>query len=310
MTLTQISYVLAVDKHRHFARAAEACFVTQPTLSMQIRKLEEELGALLFDRSRQPVIPTNAAQKILPLMREMHALGSSIPAILAENKLELQGLVRLGVIPTIAPYLLPGMISYLRTCCPLLQLDVEEVTTSELISRLRRNELDAGIAATPLDENGIIEMPLYTEPFVAFASAEHPLLAKRSLRIEDIPVNELWLLSEGHCFRNQVMNLCKKQDSGPDSRKVHLKAAGLETLQRMVEQHSGVTLLPQLSTIDFDDSRMQLLRYFKSPEPVRQVSLLSQRPDLHHRVLEALSDAVKHIVPASFLESGKSVVPL
>jgi len=309
MTLTQIEYVLAVEKHRHFARAADACFVTQPTLSMQIKKLEEELGVVLFDRSRQPVIPTLAAQKVLSLMREIHTLGNTIPSILNESRVELQGLLRLGVIPTIAPYLLPEVISTLQEWHPLLELDIEELTTEVLISRLRRNELDAGLAATPLGESGITEIPLFNEAFVAFASQGNALLKKRSLTIEDIPVDELWLLSEGHCFRNQVMNLCKKQDKDA-SRKVHLKAAGLDTLQRMVEKHQGVTLLPQMATLEFDERKMDLLRYFKSPEPVRQVSLLSLRPELHHRVLQTLGDAVKANVPASFLESGKSVVPL
>jgi LysR family hydrogen peroxide-inducible transcriptional activator len=236
-------------------------------------------------------------------------LGNTIPVILNESRVELQGLLRLGVIPTIAPYLLPEVISTLQKKHPLLELDIEEVTTEALISGLRRNELDAGIAATPLDERGITEIPLFNEAFVAFASEGHALLNKRSLTIDDLPVEDLWLLSEGHCFRNQVMNLCKKQEKGA-SRKVHLKAAGLETLQRMVEKHEGITLLPQLATLEFDERKMDLLRYFKSPEPVRQVSILSLRPELHHRVLQALEEAIKANVPASFLESGKSIVPL
>ncbi|MEX1188727.1 MAG: hydrogen peroxide-inducible genes activator [Bacteroidia bacterium] len=311
MTLSQLEYVLAVDKHRNFARAADECGVTQPTLSMQLKKLEGDLGIMLFDRSRQPVVPTSAGERIMESIREMHQLSKQIKIIVKEEVSEVKGKLRLGIIPTIAPYLLPLMLHRLQKDYPFVELEIEELNTESLIAKLRKNELDAGIAATPLDEAGIIEKELYFEPFVAYASESHPLLKLKSLNIKDIPLDELWLLGEGHCFRDQVMNLCRKQNQLPNHSMIQLKAGSIETLQRLVEFHKGVTLLPQLAIQGFGDEKTQLLRYFKSPEPVRQVSLLSRRHDLHKPILEALKKSILESVPKSFLKRDKQeIIPL
>lgn len=311
MTLTQLDYVLAVYKHRNFARAAEACFVTQPTLSMQLRKLEEELNTVLFDRSKQPVVPTEAAELIIDDIRQMHALSRQIKDAISVSEGELRGILRLGIIPTVAPYLLPLLLDGLHLQYPGIRLEVEELTTSALLEKLRSDELDAGIAATPLSVPGIRETPLYYEPFVVYADVNHEILKQKQVKLDELPIQDLWLLGEGHCFRNQVMNLCRKQDLQDHTSRVQLKAGSIETLQRLVEFHRGITLLPELATRGFSIERKQLIRHFKTPQPVREISLLSHRSGLNRKLTAALVETMQKVVPISYLKNDPSqVVPL
>ena len=311
MTLTQLEYLMAVDTHRHFARAAEACFVSQPTLSMQLKKLEDELGVPLFDRGKQPVVPTDAALRILDEARQMIQLGKRIKEQVRDSTEELNGVLRLGFIPTIAPYLLPALLGEFRATYPRVELEIEEITTENLIQKLKRDELDAGIAATPLPESGLHEHPLYYEPFVAYVGDENPLLKKSSIRIADINLNELWLLAEGHCFRSQVMNLCAMQDTTSNDVHIHLKAGSIETLKGLVEYNAGVTLLPELSTRGFSDEQREHLRYFKTPEPVREVSLITRRQVVKQRLTEAFSACVLKVIPEKYKSPAKSnIVPI
>jgi LysR family hydrogen peroxide-inducible transcriptional activator len=305
MTLTQIEYLIAVDTHRHFARAAEACFVSQPTLSMQLKKLEDELGVALFDRGKQPVVPTDAAIRILDEARQMVQLGKRIKEQVRDSSEELHGLLRIGFIPTVAPYIIPLFLGEFQTLYPKVELEIEEVTTANLIAKLKRDELDAGIAATPLPESGLHEQPLFYEPFVAYLSANEALMKKASITIADINLARLWLLAEGHCFRSQVLNLCQKQDANSDTIQVHLKAGSIETLKGLVENNGGMTLLPELATRNFSDEQRDHLRYFKTHEPVREISLITRRQVVKQRLTEALSKTILNVIPQKYISPEK-----
>jgi LysR family hydrogen peroxide-inducible transcriptional activator len=308
MTLTQLEYLIAVDTHRHFARAADACFVSQPTLSMQLKKLEEELGIALFDRGKQPVVPTDAALRILDEARQMVQLSKRIKEQVRDSSEEVQGLLRIGFIPTVAPYLLPLFLGEFQARHPRVELEIEEITTENLIRKLQRDELDAGIAATPLPESNLHEQPLYFEPFVAYVAKGDPLLKKSAIRIADINLSQLWLLAEGHCFRSQVLNLCQLQDTAGNDIHVHLKAGSIETLKGLVEHNAGVTLLPELATRGFSDEQRDQLRYFKTPEPVREVSLITRRQVVKQRLTEALAACISHVIPEKYKSPQKNTI--
>jgi len=311
MTLTQLEYLIAVDTHRHFARAADACFVTQPTLSMQLKKLEDELGIALFDRGKQPVVPTDAAIRILDEARQMVQLGKRIKEQVKDETEELQGLLRIGFIPTVAPYLLPLFLGEFQALYPRVELEIEEITTENLIAKLKRDELDAGIAATPLPESNLHELPLYYEPFVAYVAMNDPLLKKSAIRISDINLSNLWLLAEGHCFRSQVLNLCQMQDKAGGDIHIHLKAGSIETLKGLVEHNAGVTLLPEFSTRGFSDEQRDQIRYFKTPEPVREISLITRRQVVKQRLTEALCKTILTVIPDKYKSPVKSnIIPI
>ena len=208
MTLTQLDYIVAVDTFRHFATAADACHITQPTLSMQIQKLEDELGVLIFDRSKQPVVPTETGVALLTQAREVLRTARRIPEIVSESKNELRGDLRIGIIPTLAPYLLPYFIGEFIGNYPDVSVRIEEFMTEQIVERLRTGLIDVGMVVTPLGETGIAELPLFREPFVVYAAENHTLLQHETVTAADLQTDGLWLLTEGHCFRDQVANLC------------------------------------------------------------------------------------------------------
>ena len=213
ITLTQLEYVIAVDEHRHFATAAERCCVTQPTLSMQIKKLEEDLGVVIFDRSRQPVVPTDIGGRLIEQARLVIAATRRMEEIINEDRQEVAGSLKIGIIPTLAPYLLPIFIGdYIRKY-PAVKVEVEELVSEEIIRRLKRDTLDAGIFVTPYRDDKIVGRPVFYEQMLVYAHPGHELLRKRTLEVADIATPELWMLGDGHCFRDQVVNLCAARET-------------------------------------------------------------------------------------------------
>ena len=211
MTLVQLEYLVSLDYHRHFSVAAEHCFVTQPTLSMQVQKLEEELGIKLFDRSKQPVVPTEIGESVIRQARVLLRESQKLKELVDEHKGNLAGELRLGIIPTLAPYLLPMFLDNFLKKFPNVKLKVAELTTDTLLNKLKNDNIDVGIVVTPLQEDGILERPLFYEEFVAYVSESEAAYQKEFLLSEDIDLNRLWLLEEGHCFRSQILNLCELQ---------------------------------------------------------------------------------------------------
>lgn len=295
MTLIQLEYVIAVDNYRHFGKAAEACFVTQPTLSMQVHKLEEQLGILLFDRSKSPVSPTDIGKRIIEQARIILAESKKVQQIVDEEKGEMAGELRIGIIPTLSPYLLPLFINSFIEKYPKIKIKVEELITEQVVSKLKHELLDIGIIVTPYEDSNLVTKPVFYEEFYAYVNYRSPFYKEEKLSINNIPANEIWLLNEGHCFRDQVLSLChtyKDRDS-----QFKYESGSLEALKKIVDKHGGMTLLPELATLDFDKAAKAKLRSFQDPKPVREVSLVMHKSYLKRKLVEALHKEILDSIP-------------
>jgi LysR family hydrogen peroxide-inducible transcriptional activator len=311
MTFVQLEYIIAVDTWRHFATAAEHCFVTQPTLSMQIQKLEEELDIKIFDRSKQPVVPTETGIQIIEQARTIITERNSLMETLQQKKGILTGELRIGIIPTLAPYLLPLFIQPFTKKYPEVRLVVHEMMTELIIARLREGKIDAGILVTPLQESGIKEFILFYEELMAYVSRKNKVFDKTYLLPQDIDPNKLWLLEEGHCFRSQIVNLCELQKISRESSHFDYEAGSIETLRRMVEMNDGITIIPELATLDMPVKQTQLIRHFKKPSPMREVSLVVHRNQVKKRLIDVLRQEILATVPEKIRKNKtNNVVPV
>ncbi|WP_114782481.1 hydrogen peroxide-inducible genes activator [Botryobacter ruber] len=310
MTLVQLEYLLAVDTYRHFATAAENCFVTQPTLSMQLQKLEEELGVQLFDRSRVPVRPTELGKEIIAQARVVLAEAKKIQEIVQNQKQELAGELRIGVIPTLAPYLIPLFITGFMQKYPQVQVTVQELLTHQIVEKLNHELLDVGLLVTPLEDKSIKELPLFYEAFVAYINASHPLAKRKTIDPDKLSLEDLWVLNEGHCFRSQVLNICNRGGKAMAAHSGHFdyKSGSLETLRRIVETQHGLTLLPELSVLDMPADKRKLVRPFQEPQPLREVSLVVHRSFLKKKLIEALQQEIIESVPEEIRNRKKEQV--
>ncbi|MBK1439143.1 LysR family transcriptional regulator [Parapedobacter sp. ISTM3] len=305
MTLVQLEYIIAVDTYRSFVAAAEKCFVTQPTLSMQIQKLEESIGARIFDRSRQPIVPTEVGVEIIKQARVVLTESRKINELVQLKKGELEGELRIGVIPTIAPYLLPRVLGNFMQKFPKLQLQIWEYTTEKIVRELKVNLLDCGVLSTPVYDTALVERPLFYEPFVAYISPKSALIKKKEVTPEDVLEDKLWLLTEGHCMRGQVLNICQRKRSMDPDGTLAYNTGSVETLKRMVDSNSGTTILPELSIDDFGEDQLGRVRYFKSPEPVREISLVTTHNFLKRQAIDALEREIIASVPKRFRTKKK-----
>jgi LysR family hydrogen peroxide-inducible transcriptional activator len=292
MNLQQLQYIIAVDTHRHFAKAAEACFITQATLSMMIKKLEQELHVTLFDRSKQPVVPTEAGVAIIEQARVVLKEAAQIKQLAEDQKSGLKGQLRIGIIPTLAPYLLPLFLSSFLEQYPAIQLKVIEQTTEQLLHLLATDKIDVGIMAIPLSDTSFKQTHLFYEEFKVFVAAPDKNLQKKYLLPEDIDVNKLWLLEEGHCLRSQMLYLCELQKSQARAHHLDYEAGSIESLLKITELNKGVTIVPELATLDFDSRKTTKLRHFKPPVPVRQIGLVTYRHFVKKRLLDVLEEAI------------------
>ena len=238
MTIQQLEYIVALDECRHFVKAAEKCFVTQPTLSMMIHKLEEEWGLKLFDRTQQPVIPTKEGEEIIKLAKAAILKTRFIKEYIDGLKGELKGEIQLGIIPTLAPYLIPLFLAEFIKSAPFLKISIREMITPQIIAAIDAGTIDVGILATPVNEPSLSEHPLFYEEFYAYASSDEKLPKKKYLLPKEIKIDRLWLLEEGHCFRNQVFNLCQLKKQEPSS--FSYEAGSIETLINLVDHNKGV----------------------------------------------------------------------
>ncbi len=307
ITVTQLAYVLAVAEHRHFGEAADACGVTQPTLSMQIQKLEDMLGVTVFDRSKKPVMVTDMGKEIVAqaavVVQEMRRMND----IVAATQGEVRGDFHLGVIPTLAPYLLPRFISRFGDQFPNVRLFVREMQTDAIAMQLKDGHLDAGLLATPLGHSGILERPLFYEPFVLYTSEKHPLFKKAKIDERDLCYEDIWLLAEGHCLRTQVLNLCDVRLTQPEDRQVHFDSGSLETVMLMIENGRGYTLIPYLAAEQIGDAkRKAMLKPFKGSPPLREISLVYHRAFLKRAIVEALEKVICGSIPKTLLVKPKT----
>jgi LysR family hydrogen peroxide-inducible transcriptional activator len=298
MTITQLEYVVAVATYKSFVSAAEKCFVTQPTLSMQIQKLEDELGVKVFDRNKHPIAVTSIGELIVAQARVALAECERINELIQVQQKMLSGTFRFAAIPTIAPNILPGLLENYAKSFPNMKLNVQEMETDQIIMALHNNEVDAALVSTPLEKNGIKEYPLFYEPFVGYFANGEKALKKRTISPSDISLERIWLLNEGHCMRNQIINLCSEQVQKLQAeRPYRYESSNVETLRRMVEKNGGMTVLPELATLEFNEDRIENIRYFEDPEPVREISLITSGHFVRMSVLQSLMDEILKLVP-------------
>jgi LysR family hydrogen peroxide-inducible transcriptional activator len=299
MTLQQLEYVLALEKTRHFVRAAELCGVTQPTLSAMIQKLEDELDCKIFDRSRNPIEPTEIGLQIIRQAQEIVIQSNQLKETVQAQKEKLSGSLNLAIIPTIAPYLLPQFISAFKNSYPTISLKVSEMHTSTIIEKLRLAEIDMAILSTPLENPKILEVPLYYEKFAAYISPNELIYERSELSANDMPLDQLWVLEEGHCLRNQVFNFCNDKPQ-------HIatyEAGSIDTLIKIVDVNGGYTVIPELH-IDLLNEKQKLnLRNIVNPEATREISVVIRHDFVREGLLNAVAECIKQIIPAHMLDA-------
>jgi LysR family hydrogen peroxide-inducible transcriptional activator len=307
MTITQLQYVLAVAEYKNFTLAAEKCFVTQPTLSMQIQKIEEELNILIFDRSKKPIQLTDIGQKIVNQAKNIVNEADRIKDIVEQQKGFVGGEFRLGIIPTIMPTLLPMFLTNFIKKYPKIKLIIEELNTDEIILKLKNGHLDAAIAATPLMEEKLKEIVLYFEPFVAYVPENHSIAGKDEIEVSDLNLDDILLLQDGHCFRDGILNLCKNQNFSKNT-SFQIESGSFETLIRLADEGLGTTLLPYLHTLELKDKDKLKLRHFKEPKPAREVSLIFPKTELKIHIIEALRQTISGVIKGAIVFQNVKII--
>ncbi len=297
MTIQQLEYIVALNKFRHFVTASKECGVTQPTLSMMIQKLENELDVSIFDRSKHPIEPTEIGLRIInqaeATLRELNKVKQ---VIIDETEL-LSGPLHLGVIPTLSPYLIPQFIKEFKVKYPKIQLIISEMNTETLIQALKRESVDMFIAATPLEEDDFFEIPLYYEKFLAYFSKDHPN-RDIPLSANNLPPDSLWILEEGHCLRDQIFNFCQR--SLPYNHT--FEAGSIDTLVRIVDINGGYSVIPELH-MDFLTENQQInVREINNPPAIREISVVIKNNFIKEKMINAVADTIKSIIPNHMLD--------
>jgi LysR family hydrogen peroxide-inducible transcriptional activator len=295
MTITQLQYVLAVAEHKNFTLAAEKCFVTQPTLSMQIQKVEEELNIQIFDRTKKPIQLTEIGQKIVNQAKNIVNEADRMKDIVEQQKGFIGGEFKLGIIPTVMPTLLPMFLNTFVKKYPKVKLIIEELNTDDIILRLKNGNLDAAIAATPLNDEKLKEIVIYYEPFVAYIPEKHRIADKKEIEVSDLNLDEILLLQDGHCFRDGILNLCKNQDVAP-ANNFQIQSGSFETLIKLADEGLGLTLLPYLHTLDLKENDKLKLKHFKDPKPAREISLIFPKTELKIQIIDALRQSISGVI--------------
>lgn len=307
MTITQLKYVLSVAEYQNFTVAAEHSFVTQPTLSMQIQKLEDELSVKIFNRSKKPIELTQVGEKIVKQSKVIVDESNRILDIVHQQKGYIGGEFKLGIIPTVMPTLLPMFLQSFTKKYPKVKLIIEELTTEDIIRKLTDGHIDAAIAATPLENEAIKERPLYYEPFVGLIPQNHRLFNKKQITADELEVEDILLLEDGHCFKDSILNLCRNHKI--DNKKgFQLESGSFDTLIKLSKEGLGMTLLPYLHTLDLNDVDKKHLREFTSPPPAREVSLIHHKSQLKMQLIEALQKTIDGVVRGAISFSDVKII--
>lgn len=307
MTITQLRYVLAVAEYRNFTTASEHCFVTQPTLSMQIHKLEDELEIQIFNRNKKPIEVTEVGKKIVEQAKTIVNESSRINDIVQQEKGYIGGEFKLGIIPTIMPSLLPLFLKNFNKKFPKVELIIFELTTEEIIQKIKDGHLDAAIAATPLQEDMLKELPIYYEPFVGLLHEGHRLFNQKELTPDDLSAEDLLLLEDGHCFKESVLNICSSL-ALKETKKFSLQSGSFDTLIKLTREGLGMTLLPYLNSMDLTKKDQKLIREFKNPHPAREVSIIYHKAGLKLQIINALKEEISNIIRGVIAFNDVSIV--
>lgn len=308
MTLTQLNYVVAVAQYRSFLKAASACHVTQPTLSQQIQKLEEELGVRIFDRQKQPIVPTILGEKIIAQARITLSESEKIVHLIQETRGDLQGVLTLGVIPTLAPYLLPRFLKKFSDQNPRLRIRIEELQTDQVLEGIHERKIDLGLVVTPLEDVSLVRKALFLEPLLVYVSEGHPLARQKTVETKDLSQDDIYLLKEGHCFREQSLYLCQNRSKKGLEQPVQFESGSLETLKEFVESGEGYTLLPALASLKVRNPR--LLKNFTSPTPSREISLVHSPYFSREKLLQVLSESIVQSLPKELKNTSQKLKKL
>ena len=298
MTLQQLEYIVALDKTRHFVRAAEMCGVTQPTLSAMIQKLEDELDCRIFDRSSHPIVPTEIGVAVIQQAQVVLFNVNQLKENVLVQRGTVAGNLSLAIIPTVAPYLLPGIISLFRSDYPEISLKVSEMRTETIIEKLHTAEIDMAILSTPLEDPKILEVPLYYEKFIAYIAPEEPMYAQEEVSTNEMPLDHLWVLEEGHCLRNQVFNFCENKTHSST-----YEAGSIDTLVKIVDRNGGYTVIPELHVDLLSETQRRNLRKIVRPEATREIALVIRHDYVREGMMNAVANTVKKIIPQHMLDA-------
>jgi len=293
MTITQLKYTLAVAEHGNFTTASDKCFVTQPTLSMQVQKLEEELGVVIFNRSTKPLQVTDIGKKVLFQAKKIVEESSRMNDVVSEEKGIIGGTLKVGIIPTVSSTLLPLFLNIFLKKHKNVELKIEEFNTETINQKLEDNTIDCAIAATPLNNNRIIERPLYYEPFVAYVPEHHFLAGNNTLGVDDLSNSDILILKDGHCFRNQVLNLCSFEDL---NKQYELKSGSFETLINLSNNGPWMTIIPYLHSNNLSPKNLENIIPFEEPSPAREISMIYSKSQLKLPVINALTTTISSVI--------------
>jgi LysR family hydrogen peroxide-inducible transcriptional activator len=293
MTITQLKYTLAVAEHGNFTTASDKCFVTQPTLSMQVQKLEEELGVIIFNRSTKPLQVTDIGKKVLFQAKKIVEESSRMNDVVSEEKGIIGGTLKVGIIPTVSSTLLPLFLNIFLKKHKNVELKIEEFNTETISQKLEDNTIDCAIAATPLNNNTIIERPLYYEPFIAYVPEHHFLAGNKTLGVDDLSNGDILILKDGHCFRNQVLNLCSFEDL---NKQYELKSGSFETLINLSNNGPWMTIIPYLHSNNLSPKNLENIIPFEEPSPAREISMIYSKSQLKLPVINALTTTISSVI--------------
>lgn len=304
MTLQQFEYIVALDEYRHYVNAAEHCFVSQPNLTMQVKKLEEEIGVRIFDRDKKPLQPTEIGKEVISRARQILRESRQLKEFVNHEKESVEGEFTIGIIPTLAPYLLPNFLPQFIKENPRVHLKIQELQTAQIISQLEKGIIDIGLLVTPLKETSIREFPVFYEPFLLYLPESHRFQDEKLLLAEDLDPSEVLVLDEGHCFRDQALSICKGAKNR-SSIGFDYQSGSIEALKNLVQNGVGYTLVPEMSVIN--ELNSVHIKRFSNPEPVREVSIVVHSSYFKQTVIDRLKEIIQKVVPARFLEKQKIV---
>lgn len=297
MTITQLEYTLAVAQHRHFGKAAASCHVTQPTLSMQLQKLEDELGVIIFDRSKTPIAVTVEGEVVIEQAKRIISEHKKLYSLLEESKEDLVGEFKLSIIPTLSPFVIPMFIKEFSEKYPNVKLIIKESVTEDIVQELEDGLIDAGILVTPLYNKQIEERHLYYEPFYLFTARNHKLYEQVNIKEEYLNIDEIWLLNKGNCFRDQVLNICSRMRDNELQGNVTFESGNFETLKNLVLSGNGYTILPHMAVTQISSEYQDMVKNFADPIPTREVSIVSTKNNVKQKILNALEEEILGVVP-------------
>lgn len=304
MTLQQFEYIVALDEYRHYVKAAEHCFVSQPNLTMQVKKLEEEIGVRIFDRDKKPLQPTEIGKEVITRARQILRESRQLTEFVNHEKESLEGEYTIGIIPTLAPYLLPHFLPLFIKENPGVHLKIQELQTGQIISQLINGIIDIGLLVTPLNETSLKEIPVFYEPFLLYLPENHRFFSEKLMLAEDLDPSEVLVLDEGHCFREQALSICKRAKYS-SAIGFEYQSGSIEALKNLVQNGVGYTLVPELSVINELNSIHT--RRFTNPEPVREVSIVVHSSYIKESVISRLAATIQEAIPDRFLEKQSIV---